>query len=105
MVHCSGGGQTKILHFVDQVHIVKNNLFDVPPLFKLIQAESGISDEMMYKTFNMGCMMEIYTNEETAQSLIEIAQSYHIESQIIGYTEASDSKKLSIFKGDKTIVY
>ena len=105
MVHCSGGGQTKILHFVDQVHIVKNNLFDVPPLFKLIQAESGISDEMMYKTFNMGCMMEIYTNEETAQSLIEIAQSYHIESQIIGYTEASDSKKLSISKGDKTIVY
>ncbi len=96
MVHCSGGGQTKVLHFIDNLHIIKNNLFELPPLFKLIQAESNTTWQEMYKVFNMGHRMEIYTDEETAQKIIEISHSFHVKAQIIGRVEASETKKLSV---------
>lgn len=96
MVHCSGGGQTKILHFVDQLHIVKDNLFPVPPLFQLIQKESKTDWREMYKVFNMGHRMEIYLPREQADRVIEIAQSFNIDAQIIGRVEAAESKSLTI---------
>ncbi len=96
MVHCSGGGQTKVLHFVDKVHIIKDNLFPVPPLFKLIQEESNTSWEEMYKVFNMGHRMEIYCDEGIASTLIEIAGTFNLAAKIIGRVEQSDSKKLTI---------
>jgi phosphoribosylformylglycinamidine cyclo-ligase len=96
MVHCSGGAQTKVLHFVDNLHVIKNNLFPIPPLFKLIQAESGTSWQEMYKVFNMGHRLEVYLSSEHAQRVIEIAQSFGIEAQIIGYVEASEGKKVTI---------
>ena len=96
MVHCSGGAQTKILHFVNNLHIIKNNMFDVPPLFKLIQAESGTDWKEMYKVFNMGHRMEIYLPEEFAQEIIDISKSYNVDAKIIGRVEASDTKKLTI---------
>jgi phosphoribosylformylglycinamidine cyclo-ligase len=96
MVHCSGGAQTKVLHFVDDVHIVKNNLFDIPPLFKLIQEQSKTDWKEMYKVFNMGHRMELYLDEKYAQDIISIAQSFNMEAQIIGYVEKSDSKKVTI---------
>ncbi len=96
MVHCSGGAQTKVLHFVDDVHIIKDNLFDLPPLFKLIQEESNTNWKEMYQVFNMGHRMEIYVSENMAPEIIEIAKSFEIEAQIIGRVEAADSKKLTI---------
>ncbi|MDG5799075.1 AIR synthase-related protein [Marinilabiliaceae bacterium ANBcel2] len=96
MVHCSGGAQTKILHFTNNLHIVKNNMFKPPKLFEVIQKESGTPWQEMYKVFNMGHRMEIYTDEETAQSIIEISKSFNIDAQIIGYCESSSSKKLTI---------
>ncbi len=96
MVHCSGGGQTKVLHFVDDVHVVKDNLFPVPPLYKMIQEESGTSWQEMYSVFNMGHRMEIYCAEEIAASLIEIARSFNLSAKIIGRVEKSDLKKLTI---------
>lgn len=96
MVHCSGGAQTKVLHFIDNLHIVKNNLFSIPPLFKLIQAESGTSWQEMYKVFNMGHRMEVYLSETHAQRVIEIAQSFGIEAQIIGHVEANEGKKVTV---------
>ncbi|MCU0338366.1 MAG: AIR synthase-related protein [Spirosomaceae bacterium] len=96
MVHCSGGAQTKVLHFVDNLHVVKNNLFPIPPLFRLIQAESGTSWQEMYKVFNMGHRLEIYLSEAHAQRVIEIAQSFGIEAQLIGYVEAHSTKKVTI---------
>jgi len=93
MVHCSGGAQTKILHFVDNLHIVKNNLLPVPPLFKLIQAESNTDWQEMYKVFNMGHRLEFYTDEETAHSIVQIAESFNIDAQIIGHCEASSKGK------------
>lgn len=96
MVHCSGGAQTKVLHFIENLHIVKNNLFPIPPLFKLIQTESGTSWQEMYKVFNMGHRLEVYLSSEHAQRVIEIAQSFGIEAQIIGYVEANESKKVTI---------
>jgi phosphoribosylformylglycinamidine cyclo-ligase len=96
MVHCSGGGQTKVLHFVNNVHIIKNNLFPIPPLFKLIQEQSGTAFQEMYQVFNMGHRMEIYVDESIAQGIIEIAKSFNVAAQIIGRVEASDAKKLSI---------
>lgn len=96
MVHCSGGAQTKVLHFVDDVHVVKDNLFPVPPLFELIQKESGTSWEEMYKVFNMGHRMELYVPEEIAVEIIAISQSFEVEAQIVGRVEASDTKKLTI---------
>ena len=96
MVHCSGGAQTKVLHFIDNLHVVKNNLFPIPPLFKLIQAESGTSWQEMYKVFNMGHRLEVYLSETHAQRVIEIAQSFGIEAQIIGYVEANEGKKVTV---------
>jgi phosphoribosylformylglycinamidine cyclo-ligase len=91
MVHCSGGAQTKVLHFVEGVHVIKDNLFDTPPLFKIIQAESGTDWQEMYKVFNMGHRMEIYVNEQYAQEMIDIASSFKVEAQIIGRVEAAKS--------------
>ena len=96
MVHCSGGAQTKVLHFVEDVHVIKDNMLPIPPLFKLIQAQSGTESSEMYKVFNMGHRMEIYTNNEAAERIIEIAKSFNIDAQIIGKVEASDKKKLTI---------
>ena len=96
MVHCSGGAQTKVLHFVDGVHVIKDNLFDTPPLFKLIQEESGTEWKEMYKVFNMGHRMEIYCPKEIAESIISISESFNVDAQIIGRVEASDKKELTI---------
>ncbi len=96
MVHCSGGAQTKILHFVDNLHIIKDNLLPIPPLFKLIQEESGTSWEEMYKVFNMGHRLEIYLPQEYAERVIAISQSFGIDAQVIGRVEESPVKKLTI---------
>jgi phosphoribosylformylglycinamidine cyclo-ligase len=96
MVHVSGGAQTKILHFVDQLRIIKNNLFPVPPLFHLIQEQSGTEWKEMYKVFNMGHRMEIYLPEEQAKEIIALSQSFNIDAKIIGFVEASDKKELII---------
>lgn len=96
MVHCSGGAQTKVLHFVDNVHVIKNNMFPIPPLFKLIHEQSGTDWKEMYKVFNMGHRFEIYTDAETAQGIIEISKSFNVDAQIIGKVEAFKGKKLTI---------
>ena len=96
MIHCSGGAQTKILHFVDDLHIVKDNMFDIPPLFKLIQEQSKTDWKEMYQVFNCGHRMEIYTSPEVAKDIIKISKSYQVDAKIIGRVEASDVKKLTI---------
>lgn len=96
MVHCSGGAQTKVLHFIDDLHIIKNNLFPVPPLFKLIQQESKTSWQEMYRVFNMGHRMELYVPQEIADELIKISQSFGVDAQIIGYVENAAKKQLTI---------
>jgi phosphoribosylformylglycinamidine cyclo-ligase len=96
MVHCSGGAQTKVLHFVDNVHIIKDNLFELPPLFKMIQAESGTDYKEMYKVFNMGHRLEIYINPQYAQAVIDISKSFGINAQIIGRVESAESKGVTI---------
>jgi len=96
MVHCSGGAQTKILHFVDNMHVVKDNLFPVPPLFKLIQEQSKTDWKEMYQVFNCGHRMEIYVPAAVAQDIIAISKSFNIDAQIVGRVEASDTKKLTI---------
>jgi phosphoribosylformylglycinamidine cyclo-ligase len=96
MVHCSGGAQTKILHFLTQFHVIKDNLFDTPPLFEAIQKESNTDWKEMYKVFNIGHRMEIYLDESRAQDVINISKSFGIDAQIIGRVEASDTKKLTI---------
>jgi len=96
MVHCSGGGQTKVMHFIDNLHVVKNNLFPLPELFRLIQEQSGTGWAEMYKVFNMGHRFEIYTDLKNAAAIIEIAASFNLEAKIVGYCEASESKRLTI---------
>ena len=96
MVHCSGGGQTKVLHFTDNLHVVKNNLLPIPPLFQMIKEESGTAWDEMFRVFNMGHRLEIYTDEKSAETMMQLAKSYDIDSQIIGYTQASDAKSLTI---------
>lgn len=96
MVHCSGGAQTKVLHFVDDVHVIKDQMFDVPPLFKLIQKQSGTDWKEMYKVFNMGHRMEIYIDEQYAQNIIDISKSFGVDAQIIGRVEKYQGKKLTI---------
>ena len=96
IVHCSGGAQTKVLHFVEGLHIIKDNLFDIPPLFGLIHRLSGTDLREMYKVFNMGHRMELYLSEAHAARVIEIAMSFGVEAQIIGRVEASDRKRLTI---------
>ncbi len=96
MVHCSGGAQTKVLHFVDNVHVIKDNLLPVPPLFKLIQEQSNTDWKEMYQVFNCGHRLEFYVPQEIAEDIIAISQSFNIEAQIVGRVEASENKKLTI---------
>lgn len=96
MVHCSGGAQTKVLHFVEKVHVIKDNLFEVPPLFKLIQQESGTPWQEMYKVFNMGHRMELYVPQHLAKDIIAISESFNVKAQIVGRVEKSEQKKLTI---------
>jgi phosphoribosylformylglycinamidine cyclo-ligase len=96
LVHCSGGAQTKVLHFVDKLHIIKDNLFETPPLFKIIQECSGTDWKEMYKVFNMGHRMEVYLNEKHAQQIIDISTQFGVEAKIIGRVEADDKKKVTI---------
>jgi len=96
MIHCSGGAQTKVLHFIDDLHIIKNNLFPVPPLFKLIQEESNTSWQEMYKVFNMGHRMELYIPEDVASEIISISESFGVAAQIVGYVEKADKKQVTI---------
>ncbi len=96
MVHCSGGAQTKVLHFVDNVHVIKDNLFDVPPLFKLIKEQSGTEWNEMYKVFNMGHRMELYVDEAIASDIITISKTFNVDAQIVGRVEAFNGKKLTI---------
>ena len=105
IIHCSGGAQTKILHFVDKLHIIKNNLFDLPPVFKLIQEESGTSWKEMYQVFNMGHRMEIYTDRSTADKIISISNGFNIEAKIVGRVEDSMNKKLTISSSYGTFEY
>ena len=96
MVHCSGGAQTKIMHFVENKHVIKDNLFPIPPLFKLIHEQSGTDWKEMYKVFNMGHRMEIYVSPEDAQAVIDVAQSYEIDARIVGRVEDAEANKLTI---------
>lgn len=105
MVHCSGGAQTKVLHFIDNLHIVKDNLFPIPPLFKAIHEESGTDWKEMYKVFNMGHRMELYVPEEIAQDIIEISKSFNVDAQIVGRVEESNTKKLTITSEFGTFEY
>lgn len=105
MVHCSGGAQTKVLHFVNDVHIIKDSLFPTPPLFQLIQAESGTDWKEMYKVFNMGHRMEIYVPEAIAAELIAISRSFNVDARIIGRVEAHQGKKVTIRSEHGTFEY
>ncbi|MDF1570947.1 MAG: AIR synthase-related protein [Bacteroidales bacterium] len=96
LIHCSGGAQTKVLHFAGQVHIVKDNLFEIPPLFGIIHQESATDWREMYQVFNMGHRFEIYTDPDTAKDIINISEGFNIDAKIVGYVEDSDSKKLTI---------
>jgi phosphoribosylformylglycinamidine cyclo-ligase len=106
IVHCSGGGQTKVLHFIDEnIHVVKDNLFDVPPLFSLIQEQSQTPWQEMYKVFNMGHRMEIFVPESIANEIVAIAKGFNIDSRIIGRVEKSSSRRLTIRTADSEFVY
>lgn len=96
MVHCSGGAQTKILHFIENLHVIKDNLFEIPPLFRIIQEESATTWQEMYKVFNMGHRMEIYTDERTANEIINISADFNVEAQVIGRVDESKQKQLTI---------
>jgi phosphoribosylformylglycinamidine cyclo-ligase len=105
MVHCSGGAQTKILHFVENLHIIKDNMFAVPPLFKLIQEQSNTDWKEMYQVFNCGHRMELYVQPDIADAIIAISKSYNVDAQIIGRVEAADTKKLTIQSAFGTFEY
>jgi len=105
MVHCSGGAQTKILHFIENLHIIKDNLFDIPPLFKLIQEESGTDWKEMYQVFNMGHRMELYVDPSLADEIIAISKSFDIDAQVIGRVENADQKELTIKSPFGTFTY
>ena len=105
MVHCSGGAQTKILHFIENLHIIKDALFEVPSLFELIQKESGTSTREMYQVFNMGHRMELYVDPAVANQIIEVSSSFNVEAKIIGRVEGSVEKKLTLQTPEETFVY
>lgn len=105
IIHCSGGGQTKVLHFINQLHIIKDNLFETPPLFKIIQEESSTDWREMYKVFNMGHRLEMYVPPVYADELIAISKSFGIDAQVIGRVEKSQEKKLTIKSKEKTYTY
>lgn len=105
IIHCSGGAQTKILHFARNLHIIKDNLFDIPPLFELIREVSGTSLQEMYQVFNMGHRMEVYIPEEYAEDIISISESYNVGAKIIGHVETSEETKLTISSEQGEFVY
>lgn len=105
MVHCSGGAQTKVMHFVENKHVIKDNLFPIPPLFELIHSQSGTDWAEMYKVFNMGHRMEIYVSLENAEKVMEISRSFGIEARIIGRVEDADSNRLTIISDKGTFEY
>jgi phosphoribosylformylglycinamidine cyclo-ligase len=105
MVHCSGGAQTKVLHFIENLHIIKDNLFPVPPLFKLIHEQSGTDWKEMYKVFNMGHRMELYVDAKHAQEIIAISTALGIEAKIIGRVEASEKKQVTVRSENGTFIY
>ena len=105
MIHCSGGAQTKVLHFVNNLHIIKNNMFTVPPLFKMIQEESNTDWKEMYKVFNMGHRMELYVDKSLATDIINISKSYNVDAKIIGKVESSSNKKLTILSEFGKFIY
>jgi phosphoribosylformylglycinamidine cyclo-ligase len=105
MVHCSGGAQTKVLHFVDNLHVIKDNLFEIPPLFRIIQEQSGTSWSEMYKVFNMGHRMELYVPEEIAEALVDISESFGIEAKVVGRCEAAQQSGLTISAGTSIFQY
>ena len=96
LIHCSGGAQTKVMNFVNNLHVIKDNMFPVPPLFKLIKEQSGTSWDEMYKVFNMGHRMEIYVAPELAEDIIAISKEFNIDARVIGRCEAYEGKKLTI---------
>lgn len=105
MVHCSGGGQTKVLHFIDQLHVVKNDLFPMPTLFRLLREQSGTSLREMYQVFNMGHRMELYVKQERAGEIIAIAGAFNMDARIVGHCEAAPQKKLTITTPEGSFVY
>ena len=105
IIHCTGGGQTKVLHFAKNVHVIKDNLFDLPPVFEMIQETSNANLKEMFSVFNMGHRLEIYTDKKTAAELIKIAERFNIEAKIIGHCESSSAKKLTIKYKDKKFEY
>ena len=105
IIHCSGGAQTKVLHFINDLHVVKDNLFPIPPLFKLIQRESKTSLKEMYKVFNMGHRMELYVNPSIADDLIKISKSFGVDAKKIGFVKKSSKKKLTIHSGNEVFSY
>ena len=105
MVHCSGGAQTKVMHFVENKHVIKDNLFPTPPLFRLIQKESGTDWAEMYKVFNMGHRMEIYVAPENAEKVMEISRSFGIDARIIGRVEDATANRLTIKSEHGTFEY
>ena len=105
MVHCSGGAQTKVLHFVNNAHVIKDNMFELPPLFILIQEESGTDWKEMYKVFNMGHRMELYVPEDVASEIMEISKSFNVDAQIVGRVEDYEGKKLTINSEFGTFIY
>ncbi|HEX2898380.1 MAG TPA: AIR synthase related protein [Bacteroidia bacterium] len=105
IIHCTGGGQTKVLKFTDSGHIVKDNLFETPQLFKLIQQASGASNSEMYRVFNMGHLLEVYTDAETAKALMDLAASFKIDARIVGRVEGAAERKLTIATADGPLEY
>ena len=119
MIHCSGGAHTKVMHFMDKHHVIKDNIIstfgvlnlikdnmiEIPPLFKLIQEQSGTSWEEMYKVFNMGCRLELYVDEKHAQTILDIAKSFNIHGQVIGRVEAQETNQVSIHTDNGTFSY
>jgi len=105
IIHCSGGAQTKVLHFIDNLHIIKDNMFPVPPLFRMIQQQSGTQWREMYQVFNMGHRMELYVPQEVANGIIKISESFNIPAQIIGRCVVSDKKMLTIKSPEGTFEY
>ncbi len=105
IVHCSGGAQTKVLHFIDNLHVIKDNLFEIPPLFKFIHDASGTDLKEMYKVFNMGHRMEIYLPEQYADTVISISKSFEIDAQIIGRVETSADKRVTLRTPNGEFIY
>lgn len=105
LVHCSGGAQTKVLHFIDNLHVIKDNLFDIPPLFKLIHGVSGTDLKEMYKVFNMGHRMEVYLDEKYAQQVINISKNFGVDAQVVGRVEKSSEKQVTIKSSNFEFTY